>query len=80
MRANARQPTPRQAEVLAAIRGHILSHGVAPSIRELCSALGISSTGAVSHHLTALEKCGLIVRKRGARQIHVLGSCPYCGK
>ncbi|MBQ6153976.1 MAG: transcriptional repressor LexA [Ruminococcus sp.] len=39
--------------------------GRVPSIRELCSATGFSSTSTVAYHLKALEERGLIEREEG---------------
>lgn len=54
--------TPRQQAILEAIRSHVGTHGFAPSIPELCQALGISSSSTVHHHLTTLEKLGHLKR------------------
>jgi SOS-response transcriptional repressor LexA len=63
-----RQPlTPRQRDCLEALRKHIDDHGVVPSRRELCVALGISrkSLLAVQQFLAALETKGWIKIHRG---------------
>lgn len=63
--------TPRQAEVLEALRAFTLEHGVAPTLRELGAILGIRSTHGMMCHLDALEKKGAIqrlsCRQRGIR-------------
>ena len=41
------------------------SEGRVPSVREICSKTGLSSTSTVHHHLTALEEKGLISREHG---------------
>ena len=56
--------SPRQRDVLAAIDNIRRIAGFPPSIRELCLALGVSSTNAVADHLKALEKKGAIQRDR----------------
>jgi repressor LexA len=56
-------PTLRQREVLRAIKTHQAKHGFPISIRELGTALGISSTNAVADHLRALEAKGLVNRE-----------------
>ena len=72
-------PSPRQLDVLDAIRAHIAEHAVSPTISELCSRLGTKSVGSMSKHLNILEKCGSIKRSSRWRGIRVTGVCPYCG-
>src|SRR5260221_7887439 len=57
--------TPRQAEILEAIRSHIEEHHRPPSKRELARALGLASTNGVFKHLAALEKKGAIALSPG---------------
>ena len=57
--------TPRQAEILEAIRTHMGEHGRPPSHPELARVLGLASTNAVFKHLEALEKKGAIERAPG---------------
>lgn len=52
--------TPRQAEILEAIRSHIAEHGRPPSRPELARALGLASTNAVFKHLATLERKGAL--------------------
>jgi repressor LexA len=52
--------TPRQAEILEAIRRHIDENRRPPSHPELARALGLASTNAVAKHLAALERKGAI--------------------
>src|SRR4051812_44905414 len=64
--------TPRQAEILQAIREHIAEHGRPPSRPELARTLGIASTNAIFKHLAALEKKGAVALDAGhARGIRV---------
>lgn len=64
--------TPRQAEILEAIRGHIAQHHRPPSQPELARALGLASTNGVFKHLAALEKKGAIELAPGlARGIRI---------
>lgn len=72
----ARQLTARQREVLDAIRGYIAEKGYAPSIRDLCEILGISSLRGVTSHLQAIEKKGWIKRESTSRSIRVLAPSP----
>lgn len=46
--------TPRQREVLRAIRDMTKARGFAPSIRELAAELDVRSTNTVADHLRAL--------------------------
>jgi repressor LexA len=76
--------TPRQAEILEAIRRHIEKVGRPPSQPELARALGLASTNAVFKHLAALEKKGAIEITPGiARGIKVVaeeeGGLPLVG-
>lgn len=63
--------TPRQEEVLDFILAALERRGYPPSIREICDALGISSTRGAMLHLEALERKGFISRSSGARAIRV---------
>jgi repressor LexA len=64
--------TARQAEILEAIREHIVLHHRPPSRPELAKILGLASTNGVFKHLIALEKKGAIALSPGlARGIRV---------
>lgn len=54
--------TPRQLEVLRAIRTKMETSGYPPTIRELGDMLGIRSTNGVNDHLKTLSKKGFIER------------------
>ena len=63
----------RQQDVLDAIKVYIQKNGCPPSVKDICQAVGISSTNGAVKHLVALEKKGHISRQRGlARSIQVL--------
>lgn len=63
-----RPPTARQLEVHAFMLAFHEEHGVWPSLREICEALGMASTNAAHAHLSALKKKGLVrQRPRCAR-------------
>ena len=65
--------TPRQKQMLAAIRESIAAHGRAPSIRELGAAIGLSSSASVHRNLAALQHKGYTRRDpSGPRKISVL--------
>jgi repressor LexA len=49
-----------QLRILNYIKEEINVKGYPPSVREICTAVGLSSTSTVHSHLTALEKKGFI--------------------
>lgn len=63
--------TTRQEEALGFILDTLERRGYPPSVREICEALGLSSTRGALRHLEALEKKGCISRAPGARAIQV---------
>lgn len=64
-----------QRRIYEFIIDYIRMEGRPPTNREIGQAVNIRSTGHVDHHLTALEKKGLISRVRGkSRGIRVLES------
>lgn len=52
----------KQAEILEYMKQEILSKGYPPSVREICTAVHLSSTSSVHAHLEKLEKNGYIRR------------------
>lgn len=52
--------SPKQKEILDFIKKHISKNGFPPTVREICNAVGLSSTSTVHSHLSALEKKGYI--------------------
>ena len=54
--------TPRQQRVLATIKDSIEQRGYPPSMREIGSAVGLTSTSSVAHQLRTLEEKGFIKR------------------
>lgn len=52
----------KQQEILDYIKKQILTKGVPPSIRDICTAVGLSSTSSVHAHLETLENKGYIKR------------------
>lgn len=64
--------TERQAQILAAIIGHLEEHHASPSLRWLCEEIGIRSTNGMSEHLRCLERKGFISRAPYAWGIKVL--------
>lgn len=54
--------TPMQAEALQAIRDLTRERGYPPTVRELCTALEVSSPSTVHAHLGQLARKGYISR------------------
>lgn len=52
----------KQEEILQYIKEEILKRGYPPAVREICNAVGLSSTSSVHAHLETLEKNGYIRR------------------
>ena len=52
----------RQKQVLDMIRDYAKSKGYPPSVREICKAVGLSSTASVHNHLHKLQDMGFIQR------------------
>lgn len=65
--------TEKQQLILDFIKSEVKTKGVVPSIREICTAFGLSSTSSVHAHLESLEKKGYIRRKEAkTRNIEIL--------
>ncbi|MFB5644236.1 LexA family transcriptional regulator [Kluyvera ascorbata] len=65
--------TPRQGEVLNAIKDYKTRVGFPPTIFELAGLIGCSSPNAAAEHVTALKKKGYITVAPGvARGITIL--------
>ena len=60
--ADATGLTPRQQRVLATIRDAIEKRGYPPSMREIGSAVGLTSSSSVAHQLKVLEEKGYLKR------------------
>jgi len=54
--------TKRQREILSYVMDSLQERGYPPSVREIGSALGLTSSSTVHSHLAALEKKGFIHR------------------
>lgn len=52
----------KQEEILQFIKDQLCEKGYPPSVREICSAVGLRSTSTVHGHLERLEKKGYIRR------------------
>lgn len=65
--------TPRQLDVLVAIRVYRQQHGISINLQEIADALGTSKVTAYAH-VIALEKKDVIRRSRyKARSIEIIG-------
>ena len=60
--ADATGLTPRQQRVLGHIKDSIEKRGYPPSMREIGSAVGLTSTSSVAHQLRVLEEKGFLRR------------------
>ena len=60
--APAAQLTTRQREILAFVNDHSAQHGYPPTVREIGSAVGLTSSSTVHAHLANLERAGLLRR------------------
>ncbi|MBF0547544.1 MAG: transcriptional repressor LexA [Candidatus Riflebacteria bacterium] len=64
--------TPKQKQVLDYVQDFVLQNGYAPSISEICSGLGLSSTSTVHKHLQILGRKGYLdVMPRKSRWLQV---------
>lgn len=71
----------KQTAILEFIRSEIEQKGYPPSVREICSAVGLKSTSSVHAHLTQLEKKGLLRRDpTKPRAMEVLDGPVYRGR
>lgn len=52
--------TAKQSQVLSYIIAHVSQHNYPPTLREIGTELGISSTNTVHGHLTKLQAAGYI--------------------
>ncbi|NPV71421.1 MAG: transcriptional repressor LexA [Firmicutes bacterium] len=67
--------TPRQTQILQFIKRCVQEKGYPPSVREICRAVGLSSTSTVHGHLDKIEQKGLIKRDpTKPRTIEITGS------
>lgn len=60
--AMAARLTRRQNDILTFVRRYTDSHGYPPSVREIGSAMGLTSSSTVHSHLAALERKGYLRR------------------
>lgn len=63
----------KQSAILNFIKKHVREKGYPPTVREICAAVGLSSTSTVHGHLERMEKKGLIKRdKTKTRAIEIV--------
>ena len=58
--------TSQQEKLLNVIKKYLVKHGYAPTVRELCEEMNLSSTATVQVHITNLEKKGYL-RKENSK-------------
>ena len=57
-----RHDAERRRKILESIARIVAERGYPPSVREIAEAVGLASPSAVHHHLTALERDGMVER------------------
>lgn len=55
----------QQQKIIDFLRQYIQKYNTAPTLRQIAQAIGVKSLATVHEHLEALEKKGLIKRKKG---------------
>ena len=50
----------KREQILNFLTQFMNEHGYAPTVREICNAVGLQSTATVHYHLNALRDAGLI--------------------
>lgn len=66
---------PRQRQILDFLHQYIQKYGHAPTLTEICQAIGVSSPATVHEHLSALHKKGIIRRMGGqVRGIEIIAT------
>ena len=66
--------TPRQKQVYDFVVSWTSEHGFPPTVREICEAVGLSSTATVHSHLKALENKGYLkIAQAKSRAVTVSG-------
>lgn len=64
MRNYKEELSSTQYKIYMYLKDFTLNHGYAPSVRDICKAVGLTSTSTVHGHLTRLDKKGLIERRK----------------
>ncbi len=77
----AEKLTKKQTEVLQFIKKYVVKYGYAPTVREICNGLGLSSPATVHSHLAQLQKKGMITKGKGKfRTLEVLCENEFLNK
>ena len=70
--------TSQQQKLLEVIKKYLVKHGYAPTVRELCDEMGLSSTATVQVHINNLEKKGYLRKEESKnRTIELLVENEY---
>ncbi len=65
--------TKKQKVVLSTINEYIEREKIAPTVRELCDILGLSSTSTMQGYINRLEEHEYIAKKKGSpRSLKIL--------
>ncbi len=68
--------TERQRSVVSHIRAHQEKYGISPTVREICSHLGLKGPAGVHRILHKLIDKGILVAKKGKKRSWLLASGP----
>lgn len=63
--SNKMYPSETQLKIYAYYVWHIATHGVPPSLRELCADVPLSSTSMAGYNLNRLANLGWLVEQKG---------------
>lgn len=67
----------KQLEILTFVGEYKNNNGYAPTVREICSAVGLKSPSTVHSHLQTLMDNGYLIKEqRKTRTLHVQGETP----
>ena len=73
MKRDSNELSTKQQQILEYIKDEILAKGYPPAVREICEAVGLSSTSSVHAQLNNLERKGYIKRDPAkSRTIEIL--------
>ena len=60
----SKPPCEQDVRCLRFIADYLLTHGAPPTIREIGSELGLTSTGSVASRVYGLERRGYLIRRK----------------
>ncbi len=73
MKKDINELADTQRKIFLFLKNHFERNNYAPTVRDICEAVGLSSTSTVHGHLTRLEKKGFIKRDSGkSRAIEIM--------